>query len=382
MMKKGLLFLLALYCLTLTAFASDFSDVPEDHWAAAEIAQAAEAGVVTGYEGGEFRPAGQVTGAHFCTFLALPEAEDIWWSQAVEACAPILTGTSLEDGWKANGGAWGDFVTQPLSRYDMAAILYNLLVRAEIKLPSLEERLAIQGTIGDWKQIPGRYQMPVATCYFLGLLNGQGNGAFGGSGSMNRAQACVVWSRLGKLLPVKTAEEAAQAAGMPVFGLQGDETVQQMMDRINAKTPRNKDGLLPNGKERTEENILELLNAVKAGCPDGTVWSSTTRYNYSAPFMGRGKGCLAFGMAVSDYIFGEERPLTQNRNFRNLAVGDMIYIKTESVERALITTSVDRENDAYTACELISGDNKVNWSGWGPLSEFVDGSITTIYSRG
>ena len=57
MMKKGLLFLLALYCLTLTAFASDFSDVPEDHWAAAEIAQAAEAGVVTGYEGGEFRPA-------------------------------------------------------------------------------------------------------------------------------------------------------------------------------------------------------------------------------------------------------------------------------------------------------------------------------------
>lgn len=391
-MKKRLVLLLLVLCaLTLPVFAADFSDVPEDHWAADEIARAAESGAVSGYENGEFRPARPVTGAHFCVILArsflaeefeaTPETGGPWWERAVEACMPVLGGTSLEDGYKAAGNAWGDFVNRPLSRCDMAAILYNLLTAKEVRLPSLEERMAVQGRIVDWKEIPGRYQLPVATCYVLGLLNGQKDGTFGGGNSLNRAQACVVWSRLAKLLPAKTAEEAAQAAEMPVFGLQGEETVQQMMNRINARTPRTKEGLLPNGKPRTEENILELLALVKAGCPDGTVWTATSRFDYNAPSMGRGRGCLSFGMAVSDFLFGEERPLTQNRNFRNLKVGDMIHIKSEAAERVLILTSVDRENDAYTACELIDGD-KVNWSGWGPLSEFVDSAMTTVYSRG
>lgn len=94
----------------------------------------------------------------------------------------------------------GDFINKPLSRYDMATILYNILDQKGADLPSLEQRLSIQGRIGDWNQIPGRYQMPVATCYFLNLLSGQTDGKFGGTNTLSRAQACVVWSRLSKLL--------------------------------------------------------------------------------------------------------------------------------------------------------------------------------------
>lgn len=408
-MKRGLIFPLVLLMLILPVMAAEFTDVPADHWAASEISRAADAGVVTGYAGGTFRPTGAVTGAHFCTFLSrsiLAEEyaaqrpdNSVWWMQAVKACEPVLTGTSLEDAYKANLRQWGDFVNQPLSRYDMATILCNILSQKGANLPSLEERLSIQGKIGDWNQIPGRYQMPVATCYFLNLLSGQSDGTFGGSNTLSRAQACVVWSRLCEKLnytpaakPAETetpaeaeAPEEAPAASaegkeMPAFGLQGEETVQQMMTRINAKTPSAPEGCLANGKPRTTENVLELLELVKEGCPDGTVWTSVDRYEYRSPRMGVGRGCLSFGMAVSDFLFGENATITMNRQFSRLAAGDMIHIKAGGGERVLILTGVDQEAETYTACELAAGE-KIDWSAGGTLDEFINMPITNVYSR-
>lgn len=109
---------------------------------------------------------------------------------------------------------------------------------------------------------------------------------------------------------------------MPAFGLQGDETVQQMMNRINAATPRAAEGCLPNGKARTEENIQELLELVKQGCPDGTAWNASVRYEYKAPKLGPTTSCLSFGMAVGDFVFGEQAPVTQRWEGFTLRVGD------------------------------------------------------------
>ena len=168
---------------------------------------------------------------------------------------------------------------------------------------------------------------------------------------------------------------------MPAFGLQGEETVQEMMDRVNRATPRCEEGRLPNGKLRSEENILELLKLAEEGCPGGTVWSATTRYDYQAPSFGPVQGCLSFGLAVSDFVFGEEAPVTQHRNFRSLAVGDVIHIRGGEAERVLILTAVDREEDAYAACSLEK-NGKVEWDEWGPLSGLVDAAgFTTVYSR-
>lgn len=391
-MKKTLLLLLALCCLTLPARAADFYDLPADHWAGEPIRRAVEAGVMNGYGDGSFQPGRNVTAAQFCAMLSrsfLKEAFDAAPEgkyQAMDACLPVLKGTGAEAAYKAAWHRWNRFVDEPLSRYDMARIVYNLLDEMGA-LPREEDALAARESIADWDAIPENYRSAVSVCCFLGILQGQSDGRFAGVDSLNRAQACVIWSRLDSLfgggqdLPEEEPADETPLKEMPAFGLQGDETVREMMRRINAATPRCGEGRLPNGKLRTEENILELLELVKQGCPDGTVWSDTMRYYYSAPSLGLTKGCLSFGMAVSDFVFGEEAPITQHQKFRTLAVGDMIHIQGGGVERVLILTGVDYEEDLYTACEFRK-DGKVKWSEWGPVSGLIDKfGFTTVYSR-
>lgn len=388
-MKKIFLPLLALLCLILPAQAAGFYDLPADHWAAAEIQQALDAGVVNGYGDGSFQPGRDVTAAQFCAMLSrsfLAEesaAAEEGKYQAMEACLPVLKGTSIEAAYRERGRHWDRFVNEPLTRYDMAQVLYNLVLEKD----ALQETIQLSTTdIAGWADIPDGYHSAVFTCWGMGLLKGQSDGRFAGEDHLNRAQAAVIWSRLDELfngpreVPADP-DEGVEVREMPAFGLQGEETVQEMMNRINRATPLCEKGRLPNGKSRTEGNIQELLELVKQGCPDGTVWSDTMRYDYRAPQFSPTHGCLSFGLAVSDFVFGEEAPVTQHRNFRTLSVGDVLHIRFDSVERVLILTSVDREEDAYTACELEK-NGKVDWDEWGPLSGLVDATgFTTIYSR-
>jgi len=391
-MKKTLLLLLALCCLTLPAQAEGFYDLLPDHWAAPQIQEALDAGVVNGYGDGSFQPGRDVTAAQFCAILSrsflseesasAPEGK----YQTMDACLPVLEGTSVERAYRNLGKVWSHYVNQPLSRYDMAQIVYNLLDQWDC-LPDGAAQEDSARSIADWDKIPEYYRPAVSACCAGGILRGQSDGCFDGSESLNRAQACVIWSRLDALLngPQETEaeppeEDPVPAVEMPTFGLQGDETVQQMMNRVNAATPRCEEGRLPNGKLKTEENILELLELVKEGCPDGTVWSSTVRYDYKSPRLSPMKGCLSFGLAVSDFVFGEETPYTQTRGLPSLSVGDVVYIHYDNVDRVLILTGVNEEEDTYTACELEN--DKVNWSEWGPLSGLVDApDFTTVYSR-
>lgn len=388
-MKRFFLLLLVLLCLILPARAADFYDLPEGHWAQAEIQRALEAGVVNGYGDGSFQPGRDVTAAQFCAMLTRSFLQEEHAAakegkyQAMDACLPVLEGTSVKETYTALGKRWDRFVNEPLNRYDMAQIVYNLIREKD----ALQETIHLStADVADWADIPEGYHSAVFTCWGMGILKGQRDGCFAGEDTLNRAQAAVIWSRLDDLLNglPETPEDpdaGAEVKEMPAFGLQGDETVQEMMDRVNRGTPRHEEGRLPNGKARSEENVLELLELVKQGCPDGTVWSATARYDYKAPKLGPVQGCLSFGMAVSDFVFGEESPVTQHRNFRSLAVGDVIHIRGGEAERVLILTSVDREEDAYTACALEK-NGKVTWEEWGPLSGLVDAfGFTTVYSR-
>lgn len=388
-MKRIFLPLLAILCLTLPARAEGFYDLPEDHWAHAEIQRALDAGVVNGYGDGSFQPAREVTAAQFCAMLTrsfLSEehaAAKEGKYQAMDACLPVLAGTSVEKTWRDLGKRWDRYVNEPLSRYDMAQIMYNIILEKD----ALRETISLSTEeIADWNGIPEGYHSAVFTCWGLGILKGRSDGRFAGEDTLNRAQAAVAWTRLDTLFngPPEVPEdpdEGVEVQEMPAFGLQGEETVQEMMNRINRETPLCKEGRLPNGKSRSGENILELLELVKQGCPDGTVWSGTMRYDYKVPRFGPTRGCLAFGLAVSDFLFGEDAPLKQHENLRSLTVGDVLHIRGGDAERVLVLTSVDREEDAYTACELeLNG--KVKWDSWGPLSGLVDAmGFTMVYSR-
>lgn len=388
-MKKTLLTLLALCCLVLPARAEGFYDLPADHWAAEPIRRAVDAGVVNGYGDGSFQPARDVTAAQFCAMLsrsflseefgAAPEGK----YREMDACASVLEGTAVQTAYRGRGRHWDRFVNEPLSRCDMAQILYNLALQKD----AVQETIHLSTTdIADWAEIPDGYRTAVFTCWGMGLLQGRSNGRFAGEESLNRAQAAVIWSRLDALFngPYQAPEDPdadVAVKEMPAFGIQGEETAQEMMRRVNQDTPLCEEGRLPNGKSRTDENIRELLDLVREGCPDGSVWSGTERYDYHCRQFGPARGCLSFGLAVSDFVFGEEAPLTQHQNLRTLSVGDVLHIKGGSAERVLILTSVDREEDEYTACEL-ERYGKVKWDQWGPLSGLVDAmGFTTVYSR-
>lgn len=389
-MKKIFLPLLALLCLILPARAADFYDLPADHWAGREIRRAIDAGVVNGYGDGSFQPGRDVTAAQFCAMLsrsfmaeeyaAAPEGK---WRE-MDACRSVLAGTAVETAYKERGRHWDRFVNEPLTRYDMARIVYNVLLEKD----ALRETIQLSTTeIADWESIPEGYRSAVFTCWGLGILKGRSDGRFTGEDHLNRAQAAVIWSRLDEFLngPAEIPEdpdEGVEVKEMPAFGLQGDETVQEMMSRVNRGTPLCEKGRLPNGKSRTEENIQELLELVREGCPDGTVWSGTVRYDYRPRQFSPVKGCLSFGLAVSDFVFGEETSLTQYREIPTLAVGDVVHIMGGSVERVLILTEVDQEEDLYTACELEL-DGKVKWDAWGPISGLIDvRGFTLVYRRG
>lgn len=183
-----------------------FRDVPAAHWASAAIKAAVEQGFVNGYADGTFRPADPVTNAHFNAMLSrafypadLKAAKSgaSWWTPnvTVNDAHGILDGTDLKQAELAEG-VWSAEINAPISRCDMAQMMYNILLDKGAPLPSAAECQAAQSRMGDWSRIPARYQEAVRTCYALGLLNGQKDGTFGGSSSMNRAQGCTVISRL------------------------------------------------------------------------------------------------------------------------------------------------------------------------------------------
>lgn len=389
-MKRFFLPLLALLCLILPARAEGFYDLPADHWAGEEIQRAVDAGAINGYSDGSFQPGRDVTAAQFCamlsrTFLkeeldAAPEGK----YREMDACLDVLEGTAVRAVYKSSWKRWDRYVNEPLSRYDMAQIAYNVLREKD----ALQETIQLStADIADWADVPEGYHSAVFTCWGLGILRGQSDGRFAGEEHLNRAQACVIWSRLDEALngpytPPADPDEGVEIKEMPAFGLQGDETVQEMMSRVNRATPRCEEGRLPNGKSRTEENVQELLELVREGCPDGAVWSGTVRYDYRPQRFSITRGCLSFGLAVSDFVFGEETSLTQYRDIPELAVGDVLHIRGGSVERVLILTDVNREEDSYTACELeLNG--KVKWDTWGPISGLIDvKGFTVVYRRG
>ena len=183
---------LAITMVSTSAFAVDpsFKDVPSNHWAKQSITAMADKGIMTGVADGVFAPSNTLTYAEFFTMLTrqfyadkLSGEGEYWYSQfvAAAAAAGIDQGLSMKS------------VTDVITRYDMAQIMYNLMSKKGVQMPSNVDT----SKIADWSKIPQEYQKAVSVCYSLGTLSGtDSKGTFNGAGNMDRAQAAVVMSRL------------------------------------------------------------------------------------------------------------------------------------------------------------------------------------------
>lgn len=201
---------LAAALLTTSAFAAagaakKFTDVPENHWAAADIARAVERGFMQGTSDTEFSPDMTVDYSQFLTMLvrqfyssSIGEAGEHWYDAFVVAAKNqnILEGVTMKSPLAS------------INRFEMAQIMFNVMKANGIQTTPLSDT----SVVADWATVPKQYQQALSVCYNMGLISGvDAKGSFGGSSTMTRAQAAVVMNRLidaKNSTPVKPAEQA------------------------------------------------------------------------------------------------------------------------------------------------------------------------------
>lgn len=208
--KRISLLLIAAMLISIFAgiFASNgkptFTDVPSSHWSYSYVEKAAENGWVSGIGNGKFGVDNQVTYAEFSTMLVrafLSEELEHYGGHATSwyepYCATIAAmgidkGTRMYDG---DSYVW----SQPINRYEMAQLLYNILAYKEVELSY--NAATVQAGIGDWNNVPSNYREALTAVVGTGMITGvDSKGTFNGNGLMTRGQAAVVMCRMSEVI--------------------------------------------------------------------------------------------------------------------------------------------------------------------------------------
>lgn len=186
-----------------------FTDVPETHWAYSYVEKAAENGWVTGVGNGKFGVDNQVTYAELSTMLVRAfmadylehygGRADTWYKPY---CA-TLDASGVSKGTRLYSEPQQDIALQPINRYEMAQLLYNLLKYKKIEISY--NAATVQAGIPDWASVPSNYQEALAAIVGAGMITGvDSTGTFNGNGLMTRGQAAVVMCRMAEV--VETGE--------------------------------------------------------------------------------------------------------------------------------------------------------------------------------
>ncbi len=391
------------------AAPTQFSDVPVSFWAYEQINRCVEDGIVSGYADGTFKPGNPVSYGAFSIMMARAfySSELAGYSdQGTATGEAIMNKHGILSGTCRSAASIG----ASLPREDMAQMMYNVLKDKGAKIPSVQEQNQAMSAMSDFFSISGNCRTGVLVCYTLGLLTGQSDGSFGPKNPMNRAQGCVVINRLRDYMgsssepvippegpeqpvtppeqpaPPVTPPETPEVTELPEFKLLPGENVQQMMNRLNAATPAYTAGYLSNGKAITESNIQEMFSSIEQSLPGGTPWATGEFYYYTSTKVQPGGACLSFACGVSDYIFGEDAPVTKHQNFDQLKVGDVVWIKnsTSSTNHAVLVISLTSKwSNAYDTCDG-NRSGKVSWTSHAGYDTFENPDFapyTYIYSR-
>jgi hypothetical protein len=204
----GLVVLLSVFLCGGIALAG-FSDVPEDHWAAANIEQMSELGVVGGYKDGTFRP-------------------DHFVSQAEAACMAVRV-----MGWQVSSSDnlpqvsfsvpdWADKEVRLATKHGLLknnesfsaysgasrAWVARLVVRMVDKEKEVEEGLLLPNFVDSYK-IPDWAVYYVRVAQDNGLITGYEDNSFRPDEEVSRAEMVTLLSRVREQLPDKTTDNGS-----------------------------------------------------------------------------------------------------------------------------------------------------------------------------
>lgn len=265
-MKRLCALLLTFALLAGSAWAAGpFPDVPKRHWAAEYINRAQSQGWIHGLEDGTFAPGQNLTAAQFLTMVCntffpdqlLTQPQGSNWYTAVWQLSQQLgltegTGLSEKD------------LSSPVSRSDMAQIIYNTLDAAQVDLTKAAQQTA---PFTDLDQIPTLYHPALNVAYQLNILNGKEEGAFQGQDPMTRAEAAAVLCRMADALIRDQASKPTDVSA-------------QILALVNAE--RAKEGLAPLAQDEalTKAALVragELIELYSHDRPDGSTCYTVLR---------------------------------------------------------------------------------------------------------
>ncbi|MBD3921785.1 S-layer homology domain-containing protein [Paenibacillus sp. PR3] len=168
-----------------------FSDI-KGHWAKEAIERAAALGITSGYPDGTFRPGNKVTRAEFTTMIThaftLQSATGITPEFADAAMLPQWAKTSIAEAAGAGivtGYADGTFrPNQLITRTEMTAILVRVL--------DLQMNAQGKPTFADTDQIPAWAQPSIVAAVNAGIIKGTGGNNFSPKSNASRAESVTI----------------------------------------------------------------------------------------------------------------------------------------------------------------------------------------------
>lgn len=248
-----------------TFAAEGFPDVSSDHWAYSYVNTAVDKGIFSGFPDGKFHPNDSMTYAQFISTMArayyiIPEGtkSNPWYQVYVD----ILNQDDLLAGTQAETS-----IGAPISRYEMAQIVSNVLNHAGAPIDEAKVRQAKEG-LADWSSIPVKYQEAVSRCVAAKVLSGMPDKTFSGGGTMTRAQACSVLVRVINYLDEnvgQTVQAPSNADPAAVIKLINAERAKKGLNELKTL-----DGLTEAANARAADIAYGYIDERK----DGSSWDS------------------------------------------------------------------------------------------------------------
>ncbi len=214
-MKKQIgfwiLFFTLLFCFAIPAQAA-FSDVRNTDWFAADISTMTDAGVLSGYPDGTFRPNDTITAAQFvsivvrCGGISSTKVTSGHWAAGTMQAV-------LDAGWYD----WdelpptGEKYDQPISRQ----LAVNILMRALLPDES-GDYITESAKMTDFSALDGRYYNKVLAAYSCGVVHGDEKGRFNPKSSLTRAEACAMIQRVQKISGKETPTDTPTKTDVPM----------------------------------------------------------------------------------------------------------------------------------------------------------------------
>ena len=279
-----------------------------------------------------------------------------------------------------------------LTRAELAVIL----TRLSDDTGDMGRNAAYYRTICPFTDVP-KWAMPYAGyCAEKKLMAGYGNKRFGPNDPVTPAAACTVMLRYldcpaSQWTYATACEKAAELGLLPDGAAVGPSItrgnvavlIYRALNGGNSGDGHTTlqgvgDGYLANGKDVTEENVLELLRQIEQDWPTGTIWgthntSGTSKneipcteirhvmdsYRVSTTY-----GCSGYASMVSSLIFGDKaNPARRLEDLSQIRPGDIIFMvrnETGKVWHVIVALESPNEKNAFHITDGNAGET-VQW---------------------